>query len=85
MITSSLPSYFWAEAVSTSVYLIIMQPSASLQGAIPLEWLFGHSSDYSMLHLFGCVCYIRTKISAQSVVCAFLGYSDEHNCVFLRI
>jgi hypothetical protein len=84
MITSSLPPHFWAEAVSTSVYLINIQPSAALQGGIPLERLSGRSPDYSMLRLFGCVCYIliasreRTKLTAQSVKCVFLGYSDEH-------
>jgi transposase InsO family protein len=84
MIASSLPTHFWAEAISTSVYLINIHPSAALQGVIPLERLFGRSPDYSMLRLFGCVCYVllapreRTKLTAQSVECVFLGYSDEH-------
>jgi hypothetical protein len=84
MITSSLPSHFWAEAISTSVYLINIQPSAALQGGIPLECLSGRSPDYSMLRLFGCVCYVLlaprecTKLTAQPVECVFLGYSDEH-------
>jgi hypothetical protein len=69
MIASSLPPHFWAKAVSTSVYLINIQPSAALQGGIPLERLSGRSPDYSMLRLFGCVCYVllapreRTKLT----------------------
>jgi hypothetical protein len=78
MIASSLLPYFWAEVISTSVYLINIQPSAALQGGIPLERLSGRSPDYSMLRLFGCVCYVllappeRTKLTAQSVECVFL-------------
>jgi hypothetical protein len=84
MIASSLPPHFWAEVVATSTYLINIQPSAALQGGIPLEHLSGSSPDYSTLRLFGCVCYIllppreRTKLTAQFLECVFLGYSDEH-------
>jgi hypothetical protein len=39
MIASYLPPHFSAKAVSTSVYLINIQPSAALQGGIPLERL----------------------------------------------
>jgi hypothetical protein len=84
MIASSLLSHFWDESVSTSVYLINIQSSAALQGGIPLEHLSGRSPDYSMLRLFGCVCYVllapreRTKLTARSIECVFIGYSDEH-------
>jgi hypothetical protein len=56
IIASSLLPHFWAKAVSTSVYLINIQPSSALQGCIPLERLSGRSPDYSTLRLFGCVC-----------------------------
>jgi hypothetical protein len=84
MITSSIPPHFWAEAVSTTTYLINIQPSSTLQGGISFERLCGKTPDYSSLHLFGCVCYVllapreRNKLTAQSVECVFLGYSAEH-------
>jgi hypothetical protein len=84
MIASSFPSHFWTEAVSTVTYLINIQPSSTLQGGIPFECLCGKTPDYSSLRLFGCVCYVlltpreRTKLTAQSIECVFLGYSAEH-------
>lgn len=84
MIAASLPPHFWAEAVSTTAYLINIQPSSALKGGIPLERLWDRSPDYSELRSFGCICYVlladreRTKLTAQSVECVFLGYDDEH-------
>jgi hypothetical protein len=83
-IASSSPPHFWSEAVSTSSYLINIQPSLALQGCISFERLCGKTPDYSRCHLFSYVCYVLlapreyTKLTAQSVECIFLGYSTEH-------
>jgi hypothetical protein len=41
MIASFLLPHFWADAVTTLAYLFNIQPSATLQGGIPLERLSG--------------------------------------------
>ena len=84
MIASFVPAHFWAEAISTAVNLINLQPSSRLQGKCPREILQGSHPSYDHLHVFGCKCYVlfspheRTKLTPQSVECAFLGYSLEH-------
>jgi hypothetical protein len=84
MIVFSVPPHFWAEAVCATTYLIHIQPSSILHGGIPFEHLCGKTPDYSIIRLFGCVCYVlfapheRTKLIAQSVECVFLSYSAEH-------
>jgi len=81
--TSSVPRIFWAEVVLTSVNLIIT-PSSVLAGKTPHERLYSSSPDYNMLRTFGCTYYVllppieRTKLSAWSAKCIFLGISSEH-------
>ncbi|WVZ18935.1 hypothetical protein V8G54_006257 [Vigna mungo] len=71
------------KALSTVVHLINRLPSPSISYESPFTRLFGHPPDYSTLRIFGCACYVhlppheRTKLTAQSVECAFLGYSPH--------
>ncbi|KAK2396270.1 putative mitochondrial protein [Trifolium repens] len=81
MLDSFMPSRFWCEALSTAVHLINRLPSQVLNNDSPFLRLFGKPPNYSTLRAFGCVCYVhlqpheRTKLTAQSVKCVFLGYS----------
>jgi hypothetical protein len=84
MIASSVLPHFWAMTISTTTYLINIQPSSTLHGGISFECLCGKTSDYSSFRIFDCVCYVFlaphecTKLIAQFVECVFIGYSAEH-------
>ncbi|WVY98629.1 hypothetical protein V8G54_030780 [Vigna mungo] len=83
LLESHVPSRFWCEALSTAVHLINKLSSPSISNESPFTRLFGHPPDYSTLRIFGCACYVHlpphecTKLTAQSVECAFLGYSPH--------
>jgi len=70
--------------LSTAVYLINHMPSPTLHLDSPYSRLFGVPPDYNSLHVFGCICFVHLppiechKLAAQSVQCAFLGYSNSH-------
>ena len=59
-------------------------PSPTTNHVSPFSKLFGHSSLYSDLRTFGCVCFVhlpsheRHKLTAQSIKCVFLGYAIPH-------
>jgi hypothetical protein len=83
LLESHVPSRFWCEALSTAVHLINRIPSSSIGDESPFTWLYGHPPNYSTICIFYCVCYVhlppqeRTNLAAQSVECAFLGYSPH--------
>ena len=76
---------FWSEAAFTAVYTINRYPSPVIQNKIPYEWLFGTAPNYSLLKVFGSVCFVLlqphecTKLQPYSQLCCFLGYGLEEN------
>ena len=54
---SSMPPPYWAEALATATHLINIRPSQSIEFAIPYIRLYNSLPDYSMLRVFGCLCY----------------------------
>ena len=84
LLGSFIPPHFWADAISTAVYLINMQPSSLLHDRIPGECMYGSPPHYDHLRVFGCCCYVLlppwedTKLTTQFSLCLFLGYSLEH-------
>jgi len=82
LIEACLPESFWAEAVSTAVYLHNRSPTRSLEGITPYEAWNGVKPDLSHLRVFGCDAYLhvpdqaRTKLEPKSKRCIHLGYAE---------
>uniref|UniRef100_A0A2N9IW51 Integrase catalytic domain-containing protein n=1 Tax=Fagus sylvatica TaxID=28930 RepID=A0A2N9IW51_FAGSY len=80
---ASTPASFWGEAALIAVYTINRCPSPVIQNTTPYERLFGTAPNYSLLKVFGCVCFVllqpheRTKLQPRFQLCCFLGYDLE--------
>nr|XP_016463323.1 PREDICTED: uncharacterized protein LOC107786370 [Nicotiana tabacum] len=77
-----VPKQFWADAVSTSYFLINRMQSSVLDGNVLYSVLFSNNSLFSMEpNVFGSTCYDRdvrpslTKLAPKGVKCVFLSYS----------
>ena len=80
LISASLPKRFWGEAALTTVYTINRIHSPTTHNKLPFELLYGQTSDYSSLRVFGCACFVslppheRTKLQPRTRLYCFLGY-----------
>ncbi|PKU87036.1 Retrovirus-related Pol polyprotein from transposon TNT 1-94 [Dendrobium catenatum] len=82
LLTASMPTVFWPEAVTTAVYLINRLPSSTTENFTPVELMYNRKPEYGDLKVFGCKCYPlsspqhRNKLMPTAQPCIFLGYSD---------
>ena len=80
---SKLPQKFWAEALSTAVYLRNRSPTKSVADMTPYEAWMGEKPNVEHLLIFGCVVYAhvakdeRKKLDLKERKCVFLGYGTE--------
>lgn len=86
MIEAGLPKSFWAEAVTTSVYIENRCPEASIKHITPHEIWYGFSPKLDHLRVFGCSAYRLipkqfrgSKFSPTSQRCILLGYQERLN------
>ena len=79
---AKLPKTVWAEALSTTTYVINRSPSVPLEGDSPQKVWTGKVS-YRHLKVFGCLTYVhvakdrRGKLDPKTRPCIFLGYGDD--------
>lgn len=83
MLCHSRASYsYWVEVFLTACFKINHLPTLLLQNKSPFKVLFGVVPDYSILHPFGCLCFLNLrsyrchKLEPTSSSCVFLGYGS---------
>ncbi|GKE96679.1 ribonuclease H-like domain-containing protein, partial [Tanacetum coccineum] len=77
-----LPPNYWTEALNMAVYLLNILPSRAIDNEIPFTRLFGAKPDYSVLRVFGCLCYphidTNNKLGPRATPSIFLGHATNH-------
>ena len=80
---AKLPHRFWAEALSTAVYLRNRSPTKAVQDMTPFEAWKGMRPRVDHLCIFGCDAYShvpkdeRQKLDSKARKCILLGYGEE--------
>ena len=90
LLDSNLPLQFWAEAISTALYMHQRLPSSSLQGKSPYQMLYNEDPQIHHLRRFGCVAwkYIPKqqrkdkKFESRSKPCVFVGYVHDTTTIW---
>ena len=80
MAEKDMSHYYWAEVVSTTVYIIKRTPTTVVHDMMPLEEKFSWQKTYlGHLKVFGCITYVhvpdelRTKLDPKAEKCVFIG------------
>ena len=80
MLTSAgLKKVFWAEAVSTTTYLISRCPLIALHMKTPKKVWLGHPPNLDKPRVFGCIAYAhirQDKVEPRALKCMFMGYPE---------
>ena len=83
MAKKNMPHSFWAEVVSTAVYIMNKTSTVAIHDVTPEERFTGKKPDLSHLKVFGCIAYVHvpdelhTKLDPKAEKCIFIGYSLE--------
>ena len=79
---SSLPKYFWADAVSTSCYVMNKVLIRPILKKTPYEVFNGRKPNINHLRVFGCSCFVLNngkenlgKFDEKADLGIFIGYS----------
>jgi transposase InsO family protein len=78
-----LPPNYWVEALNMAVYLFNILPSRAIDNEVPYTRLTGTTPAYSLLRVFGCLCYPHLdadhKLGARATPSIFLGHATNNH------
>lgn len=85
-----MPSTFWGEAASTTVFILNRAPTKALRNKTPYEAWHGATPDVHFMRTFGCVVHVKVtrphaaKLDDRSVKMVFIGYEpgSKGYCVY---
>ena len=60
MFQYEIPNNFWSYAIKHVVFLINRVPSPVIKNKTPFELLFNQKPDFSIIKVFGSLCYAST-------------------------
>ena len=78
---AKLPTYFWADAISTACFTQNRTLITKQHGKTPYEIMMGRKPSLKFFHVFGCRCFVFRdqrklgKFDSKSDEAIFLGYS----------
>jgi hypothetical protein len=83
MLATGAPSFLWAEAAKTTIYLLNRSPTKENNGTSPVEKFSRIRPDLSHLRVFGCMVFNhihehpRNKLRSRSERGIFVGYDKS--------
>ena len=87
----SLPSFLWAEACSTTVYIQYRSPHCAVGNMTPEESFTGKKPEVSHFRIFGCLIYShvpsekRTKLEPTAEKGIFVGYDETSKAFWVYL
>ena len=82
MKAKKMPTEFWGEAVTTTVFILNRTLTETLKGKTPFEAWHGCKPNVSFLRTFGCVGHVKntkphlSKLKDKSTPMVLLGYEE---------
>lgn len=81
MLQAALPKHLWPFSLLTATHIVNRLPTPILNWKSPYEMLYGKQPNYSLLKVFGCLCYaantrpLKGKFDSRAQKCVFIGFS----------